>query len=184
MFNEIAERYGEPHRHYHGLNHLVRLFETLEPVRGQLADPVRIDLTVWFHDIIYDPLRQDNEARSAEFAQKRLAAIGVGSDLTGRVAQLIRATSEHREGGSDRDDALFLDADFSILGAQRDTFDRYVADVRKEYRRVPKAEFDAARAKFLRAALAGDRVFLTTYFEQKYGDQARENMARELAEIE
>lgn len=184
LFAEIVRRYGERHRHYHGLNHLVRLFEVLEPVRGQLKEPVRVDLAIWFHDIIHEPGDQDNEARSAELAQQRLAALGVAGDLIARVVQLIRATAEHQAGGADRDDNLFLDADFSILGAPVDVFDRYVEDVHKEYRQVPKAVFNAARAKFLRTALAKDRVFLTGYFERKFGDQARENMARELAEIE
>lgn len=184
LFAEILKRHGERHRHYHGLGHLKALFEVLEPVWPNINEPVRVELAIWFHDIIYKPLRSDNEEKSAELATRRLAKAGVDSGLVERVERLIRMTANHQAGGSDQDDALFLDADFSILGAPPETYERYVEAIRKEYRMVPKPVFKAGRGKFLRHALAQDRVFHTDYFEAKYGSQARENMARELDLIE
>jgi len=101
-----------------------------------------------------------------------------------RVNRLIRATAKHQDGGFDIDDALFLDADFSILGAPAEIYDGYVLAIRKEYRFVPKAVFSSGRAEFLRNALEQDRIFHTDYFEHKYGRPARENMKRELTSIE
>jgi predicted metal-dependent HD superfamily phosphohydrolase len=184
LFAEIVKRHSDRHRHYHGLTHLKALFDVLQPVWPELADPVRVELAIWFHDIIYRPMRTDNEAKSAALAARRLQAAGVARDLVDRVMALIAATAQHQDGGRDTDDALFLDADFSILGAPPDIYDAYTLGVRKEYRLVPAPMFKAGRAKFLRQALARDRVFHTDYFERTYGDQARENMARELAAIE
>ncbi len=36
-----------------------------------------LEAAVWFHDAIYDPTRQDNEAESARLARARLTADGV-----------------------------------------------------------------------------------------------------------
>lgn len=184
LFAEIVKRHSERHRAYHGLGHLRALFNVLEPVWDEIEDPARVELAIWFHDIIYKPLRSDNEPKSAELAVKRLSRCGVDPNLIGRVDLLIRATAKHQDGGSDKDDALFLDADFSILGAPPEIYADYVAGVRKEFRLVPAPLFKAGRAKFLQHALAQDRIFHTDYFEKTYGSQARENMQRELANIQ
>jgi predicted metal-dependent HD superfamily phosphohydrolase len=183
LFEEILKRHSERHRAYHGLNHLRALFNVLEPVRDEIEDPARVELAIWFHDIIYKPLRSDNEPKSADLAVNRLTRCGVDSGLIKRVDHLIRATARHQDGGSDTDDALFLDADFSILGAPHDTYAEYIAGVRREFRLVPEPLFNSGRAKFLRHALAQDRIFHTDYFENTYGSQARKNMERELANI-
>lgn len=184
LFAEIIKRHSERHRVYHSVGHLTALFRVLEPVWDEIEDPARIELAIWFHDIIYKPLRSDNEHKSADLAVKRLTECGVAPELIARVDQLIRATAQHQDGGSDHDDALFLDADFSILGASTDVYDRYVTAIRREYRLVPKHLFRAGRVKFLRHALGQNRIFHTDYFEGAYGARARENMARELANIE
>jgi predicted metal-dependent HD superfamily phosphohydrolase len=184
LFDEIVKRHSERHRAYHGLAHLLALFNVLEPVSDAIKDAARVELAIWFHDIIYKPLRSDNEQKSADLAVKRLAEISVDRGLIERVDLLIRATADHQNGGSDSDDAIFLDADFSILGAPAETYDDYVAGVRKEYRLIPRQMFNSGRAKFLSQALAQDRIFHTEYFEKTFGAQARENMARELANIE
>jgi predicted metal-dependent HD superfamily phosphohydrolase len=184
LFAEITRRHGERHRHYHGLGHLVALFDVLEPVWPQIAERTRVELAVWFHDIIYKPLRSDNEEKSAELATNRLTKAGVDASLVERVERLIRTTSNHQAGGTDQDDALFLDADFSILGAPTDVYDWYVDAIRKEYRMVPGPMFRAGRTKFLRHALAQPRVFHTDYFESRFGNKARQNMARELDRME
>ncbi len=184
LFAEILKRHGERHRHYHGLGHLKALFEVLEPVWPNINEPARVELAVWFHDIIYKPLRSDNEEKSAELATNRLTKAGVDASLVERVERLIRTTANHQAGGTDQDDALFLDADFSILGAPTDVYDWYVDAIRKEYRLVPGPMFRAGRTKFLRHALAQPRVFHTDYFESRFGNKARQNMARELDRME
>jgi len=184
LFAEILKRHRERHRAYHGLSHLKALFNVLEPVWDDIEEPARVELAIWFHDIIYKPLRSDNEAKSADLAVKRLQKCGVDPELIKRVDQIIRATAKHHDGCSDNDDALFLDADFSILGAPPEIYARYIAGVRSEFRLVPAPLFKAGRAKFLQHALAQDRIFHTDYFENTFGAQARENMQRELANIQ
>ncbi len=183
LFAEIVKRHSERHRHYHGSSHLKALFTVLDPVWKDISEPVRIELAIWYHDIIYKPLRNDNEEKSAALAASRLSGAGVDPGLAARLARLIQATAHHTDGGADHDDALFLDADFSILGAPADVYDRYAEAIRKEYRWVPRPMYDSGRAKFLAHALEQDRTFHTDHFETIFGAQARKNMARELASI-
>ena len=54
----------EPHRYYHNLQHIHDML---------LNDNLIINgLTIWYHDAIYDPKRNDNEERSAELAESEL----------------------------------------------------------------------------------------------------------------
>lgn len=183
MFAEIVKRHSERHRRYHGLSHLKALFTVLDPVWKDISEPVRIELAIWYHDIIYKPLRNDNEEKSAALAASRLSGAGVDPGLVARVARLIQATADHPGGGADHDDALFLDADFSILGAPPDIYNAYIEGIRKEYRLVPGPMFNSGRSKFLEHALEQNRIFHTDHFETIFGTQARKNMARELASI-
>lgn len=183
LFAEIVKRHSEAHRKYHGLGHLEALFDVLDPVWDDVSEPARVELAIWYHDIVYKPLRSDNEDKSARLAVRRLSGCGADSGLVTRVARLIQATAHHAGGGADHDDALFLDADFSILGAPADAYDDYAEAIRKEYRLAPRPMYDSGRRKFLEDALNRPRLFHTDHFEARYGAQARENMARELASI-
>ena len=60
----LAAAYDAPARHYHNLQHIENLLGRVEV--HSLHDPVVVGLAVWFHDVVYDPLRPDNEAQSAE----------------------------------------------------------------------------------------------------------------------
>ncbi len=183
LFQGILAAYSEPHRAYHTLTHLDFLFARLDEHGGDAGEPLRPAFAAWYHDVIYDPLAADNEARSAERAERELEGLGVEAALIARIARLIRATAAHQAGGSDGDDAVFLDADFAILGADGEAYAAYVAGVRREYARFDDAAWRAGRSGFLKAALSRPRIFLTDRFEAAYGAQARANIAGELAEL-
>src|SRR4051812_36368693 len=65
----LAQRYSEPHRHYHTLDHLLAMLDTLAALPLPAASQPAVQLAVWFHDAIYDPKASDNEERSAAFAR-------------------------------------------------------------------------------------------------------------------
>lgn len=183
-FQAVLAAYGEPHRAYHTLAHLEFLFARLDAHAQDAREPLRLAFAAWYHDIVYDPLATDNEERSARLAATDLTAIGLDADLTVRIASLIRATAAHQSGGDDDDDALFLDADFAILGAAPADYAAYVAGVRREYGAFDDAAWRAGRSAFLANALGRPRVFLTDRFETADGGQARRNMAGELSSLQ
>lgn len=183
-FERICASYSEPQRHYHTLAHLTSLFDTLETHGEEIGDAPRVAFAAWYHDIVYDPRRSDNEAKSAERAMKELDDLGAEGNLRSHVVQLILATKNHTAGGRDYDDDIFLDADFSILGAPDAAYRQYVADVRAEYAHVDDAGWKTGRGAFLKKTLAAPRIFRTGIFEGEYAEQARKNIAWELANLE
>jgi predicted metal-dependent HD superfamily phosphohydrolase len=188
IHQEIRRAYGEPHRHYHTLEHVARVLLLLDAVRHRLARPDEAELALWLHDVIYHPQARDNEERSAAYAQDLLYGGQVEPDVGNRVADLILATRHVPGGalpstGTDRADvAHVLDADLSILGAPQPEFDAYEAQVRREYAYRTDEEWRQGRARVLEMFLARPRIFLTPEFAHLEAP-ARANLTRALARV-
>lgn len=183
LFAGIATAYGEPHRAYHTLDHLAFLFARLDEHAAGAQDPLRLAFAGWYHDIVYDPSSQTNEAMSAVRAADDLEALGADTDVIERVCRLIRATGGPVKGTLDKGDRLFLDADYSIVGADPEIYARYVAGVRFEYRALTDEAWRNGRGTFLKSVLARPRIFATDTFDTAYGESARRNITAELAKL-
>ena len=68
LWQDIANRYNESTRAYHTLTHLQQLFCQFEQINHKLQQPAIIALALFYHDVIYAPIRNDNELKSAEYA--------------------------------------------------------------------------------------------------------------------
>jgi len=75
VYDDLVERYSEPHRHYHDLRHVSRCLMELDEARSQADNPFEVELAIWFHDAVYDPRRSDNEEASARYAKKTLGKL-------------------------------------------------------------------------------------------------------------
>ena len=71
-FDDLTRRYAEKHRYYHTLRHIDICLTLLDEVDGLVSDLFSVETAIWFHDVIYDPLRNDNEAMSAAYAKRFL----------------------------------------------------------------------------------------------------------------
>lgn len=170
MLDDLLTRHTEPQRYYHNLAHLDTLLLLL-PAKPHL------EFAVWFHDAVYDPTRADNEAQSALLAEQKLRQLGLAPQLIQTVTDNILATQNHQS--NDPDTILFLDADFSILGAEPKTYQAYVRAIRQEYLWVPEALFRERRAAVLQKFLARERIYQTQTFAH-LEQPARENLQEEL----
>ena len=179
LWLEVYHFYTSRKRYYHNLTHLEKLFGALLEVKGQVEDWDSVLFALFYHDIIYNPLRKDNEEKSALRAQERLQQLHVPPEKIARCAAHIRATQGHQV-STDADTNLFTDADLSILGQDWDTYSTYIAQIRKEYAIYPDLLYRPGRQKVLRHFLAMDRIYKTDFFFERYEEQARENMRREL----
>ena len=92
LFEALVSCYQEPHRKYHTLQHLSECIERLEANLEQAEQPGEVEVALWFHDAIYDLKKKDNEHRSAQWAERELAASGVPADVVARVYRLVMAT--------------------------------------------------------------------------------------------
>jgi predicted metal-dependent HD superfamily phosphohydrolase len=186
-FARILEAYAQPHRHYHNLDHIDwmigLIFETA------LGDPVLmtrdISLATWYHDVVYDPRRGDNEGRSAEEAAESLSGLGVPVNVTTRVRSLILMTQDHVAPENDPEADLFLDADLGILGADPATYARYADAIRREYSWVNDADFNAGRRKVLLRFLDRKHIYSKHGWHRRHlEERARANLAAEIAQID
>ena len=185
FFREIERKYTSSRRHYHNLHHIQALLQFCETYAGQLQDRDVITFSVFYHDIIYNVLRKDNEPRSARLAVKRLLALGVPAVKAEQVKIFIEATQTHTVSSDvmyTTDLQLFLDFDMSILGAGWDDYEAYTRQVRREYCIYPDKLYYPGRRQFLQHCLQAEFIFQTQIFRDLYEAKARENMARELAE--
>ncbi len=184
-FDEVVAAYSGAGRHYHSLEHIEALLRLVEQQRSKFADPISVELAVFYHDIVYDPARRDNELQSARICEARLAGLGLPPALVVRVGRLIEATA-HGVAAPDVTDAdlmRFLDFDLSILAAPRSRYAAYAAAIRAEYAAYPDAVYRAGRARVLQSFLDQERLFHSADLHTLWDAAARDNLRWEIAEL-
>lgn len=183
VYELVCAAYAEPSRAYHTARHIgacLRLID--DPAVRMLASCApEVEAALWFHDVIYDTRARDNEARSAELAEGWLRSGGVAAGVAARVAEHIRATSNHLAPSGDGQ--LVVDIDLSILGEDPDTYARFEAEVRREYAWVDAEAYRSGRAAVLGRFLARPSIYATPWFRERYEASARENMTASLARL-
>ena len=173
----IVRCYTKPDRHYHSLEHIIRLLGLCDELE---INNSTIMLAVIYHDVIYRPGSLKNEEKSASCARKSLARLGVDPDRVDQVCEMILATATHLIPQDSPLTQTFLDLDMSILGSSREDYQTYADGVRKEYTLVPDLVFKKNRREFLEKVLAGEFIFHTDLFRKLFERSARVNIEREL----
>jgi predicted metal-dependent HD superfamily phosphohydrolase len=177
--DELIAAYTAPGRHYHNLKHIEDCLGVLAGVDGLAAAEREIlDKAIWWHDVVYDPTRADNEELSARLAEQHLPP-----DLGQEVGRLIRLTKSHQVEPHDRLGAILISIDLSILGAEPARYDAYAAAIRKEFAHVGERDYRDGRASVLSQFAARPVIFPDAVFAKLYDRPARENLARELASL-
>ncbi|OWK38326.1 hypothetical protein [Fimbriiglobus ruber] len=184
VFDRLVAAHSERHRHYHTLEHLWEMFRVVPRLAEAGADTRAVQLAVWFHDAVYDPRAKDNEARSAALVADWLSPLAVPVPVIARVTDLVLATAHTTaEPPADPDALVLLDADLAVLGASEARYQRYAADIRKEYAFVPDDAYRAGRAKVLEHFLDRPRLYHHPLMIAEGEEAARRNLSHELAEL-
>ena len=179
LWKEIEVQYSKSGRFYHNLSHLDNLTVSLTPVFDKILDWQTILFSIAYHDIVYNPIKKNNEEISAELANKRLLELGVSKFQRDRCFSQIMATKTHSF-SNDSDTNYFTDADLSILGSVGDEYIQYAQLIRKEYKYLPDFVYKPGRQKVLRRFLEMQQIFKTDYFYEHFEHQARINLDNEL----
>lgn len=182
FWSEIEEKYSDKKRYYHTLTHLDNLQNQLCEVKDKITNWESILFTLYYHDIVYNALKSDNEEKSAELAELRMKQINVPTEIIENCKSQILATKTHQD-NSDIDTNFFIDADLSILGQDIETYKVYFQNVRQEYSIYPDIIYNPGRKKVLQHFLEMDRIFKTDYFYAKFENQAKLNLHYELEYI-
>jgi predicted metal-dependent HD superfamily phosphohydrolase len=89
---QLAAAYTSPGRHYHNLTHIEDCLGALARVENlSPLDREILSAAIWWHDVVYDATRADNEELSAQLAERHLR-----EDLRQEVGRLIRLTKTRR----------------------------------------------------------------------------------------
>ena len=181
-FARLVALYSEPHRHYHNVRHIADCLSEFDQVSQFAADPLAVELAIWFHDAVYDPRAADNEERSVALAKDWLNKFGATTALADSVGKLILATKSHDASGH-VDAPLLVDVDLSILGQPLERFWEYERQIREEYSWAAADVFAAKRAEILQKFLARPRIYQTKFYFQHLETQARNNLVASIERL-
>lgn len=177
--DELRAAYAAADRHYHDIGHIEDCLGRLDRLTGLSArEREMLTEAIWWHDVVYDPTRSDNEEQSAVLAEAHLAP-----DLRAEVGRLIRLTRTHDVAPGDRLGALLISIDLAVLGAEEAVYDAYAKAIRREYAHVPDAAYRSGRAAVLERFQARAVIYPDPAFAAELDHRARANIARELAEL-
>jgi predicted metal-dependent HD superfamily phosphohydrolase len=182
FWHQVESAYTDRKRHYHTLPHIIEMHSMLTEVKSEILEWDAIILAICWHDIIYNPLRNDNEERSVNFVEVWLKKLEVAEPLITSVCNHIIATKTH-ELNENNDTNYFLDADIAVLGKPEAEYQAYAAAIRKEFTMFPDMIYIPARTKVLRHFLDLPAIYKTPRFKNAYEEQARKNLEAEIKSL-
>ncbi|MDR2373665.1 MAG: hypothetical protein LBD77_06120 [Bifidobacteriaceae bacterium] len=188
MGAKVLERWANPSRHFHGMNHLIMVLEKIDELSQEASCPCLVRLAAFYHGAILSGgagasavnAWSEDHSLSADLAEGQLRHLELPAAKATRVRQLIADLGARPPLIKDPDLAVLCDAERAILAADPRTYRCYARDVRAECADAPLPEVLRARIAVLRAWLAKDRLFHTSG-TAAWEQAARNNVEAELA---
>ena len=175
-WHEILENYTKKWKFYHNLNHVysfVNLFEKYNKFINNYKNEFLI--SIYFHDIIYIPSRNDNEEESINMFNKFYNEVKPNNLNKEKVIEFIAETKNHSLSKDyDFELDLFLDMDMQIVSDEN--WEDYENKIRKEYCFVDETEYKNKRRQFLQSLVNKNRIFRTQIFYDTYEQIAKNNI--------
>lgn len=175
-FDIMIKLYSESWRHHHTMeNHIIPSLLLYDEIKHLFSFPDVIEMAIFMHDVIYNPLSKFNEEASAMFANCLLP----NNSNNSMIYSIITSCKRSRETLKDYE-KLFNDIDYAIIGADRDEYQKYSENIRKEYSSLyTEKEYRVGRVVWIMKMLAEKQIFMTEYFQERFESQARENLTLE-----
>ena len=179
VLDYLLIQYVDMSRHYHDVRHIVSMLDGAVNIKDKFEDLNAVLLGIFFHDVIYDASKGDNEEQSAIVMRNILDGF-IDEDILIKAEDSVVATKAHKE-TENKDTNLLIDLDMAILGQPWAVYEQYAVGVMKEY--VPVYGEEAYRAgrpaRFLEPTIAAGNIFITEEFAH-LTEQAVKNMQREI----
>ena len=181
IFAAVAARYAEAHRRYHTQEHIVHCLACHDDAAEQMHDADAVEMTLWFHDVIYELGSRTNESESMDFFLS-FATDALPAELNRRVADMIMVT-EHKQAPDPGDAQYVMDIDLSSFGLPWPAFSRDCVHLREEAPASSDEDYIAGRIIFLEGLAQRPSLFLTPLFKARYEQIAQDNIARHLEQL-
>ena len=182
--------YNAPGRAYHSMAHISWCLDLLReffPEKSPRPDWYnRVELALWFHDVIYDPRRKDNEKRSSRVLVGAGAMLGLDEMLVQEAGFDIECTTHTLVWTRTKcplPTQWVLDIDLASLGFEPAKFDRNSEQIREEYSFVPEGAYRAGRKAVLQGFLDKPRLYYTQECHDRFEAQARANLQRAIEKL-
>ena len=134
--HSIECAYNEPHRFFHGINHLHSVISY-----PGIANDDALLLAAGMHDFKYDPMSQTNEYDSSQLI--------IGNDTVAVEARnLIIQTKDHT--GTSAKAVILNAADLSVLESDFSSLVEYEKQIYKEFQCYPHLDYIVGRVSILR----------------------------------
>jgi predicted metal-dependent HD superfamily phosphohydrolase len=181
LYDRLYFEYSAWSRHYHNLSHIYSLLKLSEKFRSELNNPFQVDLAIWFHDVVYDSSKKDNELQSAFLFEELMRSYLGKSDIE-QVKSLILSTSGHLPLlPEDNDHQYFLDFDLAILSSDTEIYNIYSNAIRDEYISLFSFfVYNNGRKKVLKSFLGRKTLYFSPFFKENCELKARKNLEREI----
>lgn len=179
IYHSLCERYGEPHKYYHNLEHVSVCLRAYSDLEDLAEHPFEVAVAIWFHDVIYDPRRRENEDRSVEYAFEKLGQFLMDEQL--EVIRNLILVTKHDSEPKNVDEEIMIDVDLVIFGQKPEEFLEYEKNIRKEYSWLSERNYREGRKKLLVRFLDRDYIFYTELFRAKYEEQSRRNLRKSIS---
>jgi len=182
VYARVTDHYSGPGRHYHNLGHVLYCLRGLDEIRMRLDAPDAAELALWFHDIVYDPARDDNELRSALLFDRELG-VHLPTETADAVHGMIMATV-HPSDASAVDAQFVADIDLLSMSLPWSSFRHDTETLRKECAHLTDSQFQLGTLGFFRRLIARPSIYLTDHFRSRGAAQARRNILALISEME
>jgi len=181
MWSDLETAYNQKFRKYHNLTHLEELFSHFDTFSDELTYKDDVLWSIFYHDVVYDIWKKDNELKSAQYVEILLKELEISNEQIARVFNLILSTKHHESNTTD--EAFMIDFDLAILGQPEAIYSNYTKHIRKEYAKVPGLLYRKGRKKVLDHFLNKRQIYQTEQFISNYEQQARLNLQNELTTL-
>ncbi len=162
--DEVFSAYRQPHRYFHTLDHLRNICELIHAQVAEPADAAQMLLAALFHDIVWFPQHNDNEAQSAKLFDSLASSFGgdVPSEVAEMVRSIILSTSSQRKVNALARQFHEFDCDILLHGDKVDLL-AYEFQIFRECQFLSLKEYRKGRSDFFKR------------FSQRF-PEAKENM--------
>lgn len=185
---DVIQAYMEPHRYYHTFEHISKMIINAEHYNLILTDAEMLTLrmAILYHDYVYDPTSDTNEADSVDVFMDRIMngridfdkSVISMKDLQAQVMIMILDTKKHKP--TFKLSEYLIDLDLWDL-AFKDAYKNNAKSIRKEYSMYSQEEYVIGRIEWIQSMLNRDTIYYTSLAQNVgYNDLARKNLQNEL----
>jgi len=150
--NTVLAMWNESHRSYHTLTHLNDLIDQINENIHSFSEKEyeKLLITALFHDCVYDPMKQDNEEKSAEFFLE--CCQNKSNQDIKDINQMILDTKTHE--ASSRLSNNFIQFDMNVItNGNYDQLLDWEKGIHEEYKVYGNDAYKEGRVKFLESLL-------------------------------